>query len=51
VYCEQWVAELARATAEHIHAVYKKPIAGYVRPIIDHAIEVKKVLTYYKACK
>jgi deoxyribodipyrimidine photo-lyase len=51
VYCKRWVSELSRATAEQIHAAYKKPIAGYVRPMIDHAIEAKKALAYYKACK
>jgi deoxyribodipyrimidine photo-lyase len=50
-YCKRWVSELARATPEQIHAAHKKPISGYARPIVDHSVEAKKALAYYKACK
>jgi len=50
-YCKRWVSELAHATPEQIHGAYKKSISGYVHPVVDHSVEAKKALAYYKACK
>ncbi len=50
-YIKRWVPELRNATAAQIHGVDKKGIVGYVRPLIDHAIESKKTLQQYKYSK
>ena len=50
-YIKRWVPELRNATAAQIHAAEKKPIAGYVRPVVDHAMESKKTLARYRGVK
>lgn len=48
IYIKRWVSELSQFTSVVIHAAAKKPIPGYSRPMVDHAIEAKKALLYYK---
>jgi len=48
LYIKKWVSELASVPAAVIHALYKGPVAEYVRPIVNHATESKKALAVYK---
>jgi len=50
-YIKRWVPELRNATAAQIHNIDKKAVAGYCRPIVDHAVESKKALMLYKQIK
>ncbi len=47
-YIKRWVPELKSFSAAAIHTIFKKPVKGYIVPIVDHAAESKKALIAYK---
>lgn len=47
-YIKKWVPELQKYTAEQIHNHYKKPLAHYPKPMVDHAIESAHAKQHYK---
>lgn len=50
-YIKKWIPELADMDTQTIHQWNKqKKDSDYLLPIVDHAIEAKKALAYYKAC-
>ncbi len=50
-YIKKWVPELENKEPKTIHNWYKEPkTSRYPLPIVDHAIESKKALAYYKDC-
>jgi deoxyribodipyrimidine photo-lyase len=51
IYIQRWVPELKKYTPAQIHAQLKKPLAGYLTPIIDHAIEAIIAKNMYKSKK
>jgi deoxyribodipyrimidine photo-lyase len=50
-YIQQWIPELRYEDQKTIHHWYEqKKHVGYPMPIVDHAVEGKKALAYYKQC-
>ncbi|MBM3201833.1 MAG: deoxyribodipyrimidine photo-lyase [Chlamydiae bacterium] len=50
-YIKKWVLELKYEDTKTIHEWYKQERAtNYPLPVIDHAVESKKALSYYKEC-
>lgn len=47
-YIKTWIPELKDYSAKEIHNHLKNNLDGYLKPMIDHDIERKKTLTYYK---
>ncbi len=51
LYIKKWVPELAGISAKDIHALEKGglfTVSGYPRPIVDHVVERKKTLTWFR---
>lgn len=50
-YIKKWIPELISEEPQIIHNWHKqKKGSNYPRPIVDHVIETKKTLKYYKKC-
>lgn len=50
-YIKQWIPELKKIDPRIIHTWFKEThtaIPGYVRPLVDHGVESKKTLQWYK---
>ena len=48
-YIKKWVPELAKESSKTIHNWYKEMgDSDYPAPMVDHAVEAKKALSYYK---
>ncbi len=51
LYIKKWIPELVGNSAKEIHALEKSDkstISGYPRPIVDHDVERKKTLTWFR---
>jgi deoxyribodipyrimidine photo-lyase len=51
LYIKKWVPELATVSAKEIHALEKGglfTISGYPKPIVDHDVERKKTLLWFR---
>ena len=51
IYIKKWIPELKNIPNKIIHSWYKtthKTVADYPRPILDHAIQVKKTKSLYR---
>ena len=51
IYIKKWVPELKKEDAHTIHHWYEQEKKShYPSPIVDHSVEAKKTLGYYKKC-
>jgi deoxyribodipyrimidine photo-lyase len=48
IYIKKWIPELEEVDNKIIHEVYKHSVDNYPAPCVDHSIESKKTISFFK---